>query len=88
MFLLRYARWSYPRAPDPVGAPATTGERPLPRVEGPPCPVVCLHTHGRERPMGTVWRTRCTTRLVWDARPGPYAWRIVIKRLEGEGDAS
>ena len=47
----------------PAGTPAVASEGPLPCVAGPPCPVVCLPPHGRERPLGTVWRPRCTTRL-------------------------
>ena len=42
--------------------------------------------HGRERPIGTAWRTRCTTHVVWDARIGPCALRRETTRLEGEGD--
>jgi hypothetical protein len=38
-----------PRAPAPSGAPAVAGSTPPPRVAGPPCPVVCLPPHGRER---------------------------------------
>jgi hypothetical protein len=44
----------YPRAPAPAGAPAVVGSRPLSRVAGPLCPVVCLPPHGKERPLGTV----------------------------------
>jgi hypothetical protein len=36
--------------------------------------------------MGTVWRTRYTTRLVSDAHHGPCAWRLALTPLEGKGD--
>jgi len=55
-------------------------------VEAQPCPVVSLRTHSRERRIGIAWRTRCTTRLVWDAYTCPCALRIATTRLEGEGD--
>jgi hypothetical protein len=48
--------------------------------------VVSLRIHGRERHIGTAWRTRCTTHLVWDTRIGPCALPIKTTRLEGEGD--
>ena len=73
-----------PRAPAPAGAPAVAGLRPLPRVEGQPCPVVCLPPHGRERPSETVWRPWRMTRLVWDCPSRPLRGRIATTRLEGK----
>ena len=82
---VRRLRHSLPACSRPGWRASGRGLTTTPRVEGQPCPVVCLRTDDRKRCIGTRWHRRCTTCLVSDAHHGPCAWRLATTRLEGKG---
>ena len=81
---VRRLRHSLPACSRPGWRASGRGLTTTPRVEGQPCPVVCLRTDDRKRCIGTRWQRRCTTCLVSDAHHGPCAWRLATTRLEGK----
>ena len=79
---VRRLRHSLPACSRPGWRASGRGLTTTPRVEGQPCPVVCLRTDDRKRCIGTRWQRRC--RPAWcrmlttaPARGAsrPHAWR-------------